>query len=279
MSGNMKLGVQEQYILRDTLEEKWDYVQSLGYEEIEVRGRGNFEFRERLPELKRSVKAGVVIQSLCPEMSHFIGDFDADKRADALANMKSMISVMSEIGAPIVTTPASWGMFSRRLPPFVPPRSEDDDRKILIENLSILAEHAAEEGVRIVLEPLNRYEDHMVNTLARAVEYCRAVDNPAMGVMGDLYHMNIDEDDPVQALRDALPYLAHMNVNDSGRLEPGTGHFDFSVMLQPLFEAGWDGLLVLECAFRAERHEALSSTARIIRPLIDQANATARPSE
>ena len=58
-----------------------------------------------------------------------------------------------------------------------------------------LAEHARAEGVRICLEPLNRYEDHMINTLGQAVEICEAVGSPAMGVCADTYHMNIEEVD------------------------------------------------------------------------------------
>ena len=65
--------------------------------------------------------------TVCVEMRHFVGDFDADKRADALAQMKSQLSVMAEIGGRLAMTPASYGMFSTRLPPFEPPRSEDED--------------------------------------------------------------------------------------------------------------------------------------------------------
>ena len=67
--------------------------------------------------------------------------------------------------------PASYGMFSRRLPPFEPPRSPEEDRDGAARRRSpTLGEHAAREGVALVLEPLNRYEDHMVNTLEQAVE-------------------------------------------------------------------------------------------------------------
>ena len=67
-----------------------------------------------------------------------------------------------------VVTPAAWGMFTRRLPPFdEPPRTPDEDREVLVEGLAELGEHAAELGVALLLEPLNRYEDHMVNTSPR----------------------------------------------------------------------------------------------------------------
>ena len=54
--------------------------------------------------------------TVCVEMLHFVGDFDADRRADALRQMTSQLSVMADIGGRLAMTPASYGMFSTRLP-------------------------------------------------------------------------------------------------------------------------------------------------------------------
>ena len=72
-------------------------------------------------------------------------------------------------------TPAAWGMFTRRLPPFdEPPRTPEEDREVLRRGLAELGAHAEAAGVVLLLEPLNRYEDHMVNTLAQAAELIAA---------------------------------------------------------------------------------------------------------
>ena len=73
--------------------------------------------------------------TVCVEMLHFVGDFDADRRADALAQLKQQLEVMAEIGGRLAMTPASYGMFSTRLPPFVSPRSAADDTEVLVEAL------------------------------------------------------------------------------------------------------------------------------------------------
>jgi hypothetical protein len=70
--------------------------------------------------------------SVCVIMDHFSGDFDPLKRRDAIENMKSLLSVIAEIGGYGAITPAAFGLFSRALPPFQPPRSAEDDRKVLI---------------------------------------------------------------------------------------------------------------------------------------------------
>jgi sugar phosphate isomerase/epimerase len=195
-------------------------------------------------------------------MPHFIGDFDPAKRKDAIQQLRSQLTVIAELGGIGVMTPASWGQFSRRLPPFEPPRSPEEDREVLAEALGILGEHAHRNGVLIMLEPLNRYENHMVNTLAEAVSYC-AMDS--IRIVGDTYHMNIEEDDPCRALIDAAPYIAHMQISESNRNQPGTGHLDWGAQLATLDAVGFDGYLALECRLRGEPEIVLPQTAAFVR--------------
>ncbi|MCC2659305.1 MAG: hypothetical protein K0R37_79, partial [Arthrobacter sp.] len=158
--------VQEQHLPGSSLEEKFDTALAWGFDGIELRSGGELQFAARLPELRRAKNAGVVMPTACVDMTHFIGAFDDDLRKDAVAQLKSQLSTMAEIGGRGVMTPASYGMFSKRLPPFVPPRTDEEDTAVLVEALTVLGEHAASEGVEIYLEPLNRYEDHMINRLA-----------------------------------------------------------------------------------------------------------------
>src|SRR3712207_1204911 len=144
---SMKLSCQEQLLPGDSLQVKFDFARRAGFDGIELRARGDGHFAERLPELRAAAKAGVVMRTVCPETDHFIGDFDPELRRDAVAQLKLQLSVIAELGGDGVLTPASWGMFSLRLPPFAPPRSPVDDRKVLLEALTELSEHAAREGV------------------------------------------------------------------------------------------------------------------------------------
>lgn len=101
--------------------DKWEHAQRLGFDAIELRGAGDLAFVARLSDLKAAAAAGVPMPTVCVELLHFVGDFDADKRADALRQLTSQLSVMAEIGGRLAMTPASYGMFSTRLPPFVSP--------------------------------------------------------------------------------------------------------------------------------------------------------------
>lgn len=265
----MKLACQEQLLPGDDLVEKFDFARRAGFDGIELRAKGDGGFAARLPELRAAARAGVVMRTVCPDTDHFIGDFDPERRRDAIAQLRSQLSVTAELGGEGVLTPASWGMFSLRLPPFTPPRTPEQDREVLLEALVPLAEHAAGEGVWLALEALNRYEDYMLNRLDQVVELAEEVEaatgNRAVRACADFFHLNIEEDDLPKAIVAAGPWVSHVHVDDSNRLQPGTGHLDFSGVFTALQEIDYDGWYALECRLRGDPETALPATARFLR--------------
>ncbi|MCF1509122.1 sugar phosphate isomerase/epimerase [Streptomyces glomeratus] len=234
-------------------------AQRAGYDAIELRGKGDLHFAARLDELKQAGKDGVVMPTVCVDMLHFFGAFDADLRRDAIDQMKSQLTVIAEIGGLGAQTPASYGMFSRRLPPFEPPRTEEEDREVLLAGLSELGEHARKEGVTLFLEPLNRYEDHMVNRLEQAAELIRQIGLDSIRIGIDSYHMNIEESDPAAAILAHADVIGHAQVSDSNRFQPGAGHLDWPAWLGALHTIGYDGYLAAECRLTGDPIEAVRS--------------------
>jgi sugar phosphate isomerase/epimerase len=265
----LKLACQEQLLPGDGLVAKFDFARRAGFDGIELRAQGDGRFAERLPELRAAARAGVVMRTVCPETDHFIGDFDAEKRRDAVVQLRSWLSVTAELGGEGVLTPASWGMFSLRLPPFRPPRTPEEDRKVLLDALVELAGHAQREGVWLALEALNRYEDYMLNRLDQvadlAAEVERATGVASVRACADFFHLNIEEDDLPAAIVAAGRLISHVHVDDSNRLQPGTGHLDFAGAFGALREIGYDGWHTLECRLRGEPEEALPATAAFLR--------------
>lgn len=265
MTAQLKLSVQEQMVPGNTLEEKYTLAKQLGYDALELRGGGEFAFEKRLPEFTAAAEAGVIMPTECVEMSHFIGAFDDDLRRDAIENIKSQITTIVKSGGYGVVTPAAWGMFSLRLPPFTPPRSPEDDHRVLISALTEIGEHAQKVGGLLLLEPLNRYEDHMINTMARAKELCDEVNLPSLGIVADVYHMNIEEDDMRASIINAKDRLKHVQLGDSSRYQPGTGHLDWQMILGALIDIEYDGYMALECRLRGEPNVALKEAAAFMR--------------
>jgi sugar phosphate isomerase/epimerase len=257
--------VQEQHLPGVSLEEKFAVAQAWGFDGIELRAAGDGRFRQRLPELQRAHAAGVVMPTVCVEMTHFIGAFDRELREDAIQQLRQQLSVMAAIDGLGAMTPASYGMFSRRLPPFEPPRSAAEDRTILIDALGRLGEHAAGEGVELYLEPLNRYEDHMVNRLADGASLLREVGLSSVRLAADTYHMNIEESDPAAALLENAAWIGHVQASDSNRLEPGAGHIDWALFGATLTAMQYKGTVALESRLSGDAAAVLPQVPALLR--------------
>jgi len=262
----VKLACQEHLLPGDHIAEKWEFASSAGFDGIEL--RGTEDWHGRMDELKAAREQGVVFSSVCLISDRFIGDFDAGRRREAVEHMKRLLSGISELGGIGAVTPAAYGLASKRLPPFEVPRSEEEDRRVLLGALEELGEHAAAEDTLLLLEPLNRYEDHMLNRLQDAIELCDAVDRDSLKIMGDLFHMNIEEDELGQAIRDASGHLAHVHLADSNRLQPGAGHTDFAGAFEALRDIGFNGYMAMECGIRGEVKTALPQVAQRLRSLM-----------
>ncbi|TXL87855.1 sugar phosphate isomerase/epimerase family protein [Streptomyces sp. IB2014 016-6] len=261
----LKTACQEQLLPGETLQQKWDFARDAGFDGIELRAKGDLHFERRLPELRAARRDGVVMPTVCVDMLHFFGAFDADRRRDAIVQLKSQLSVIAELGGLGAQTPASYGMFSRRLPPFEPPRGAEEERAVLLDGLTELGEHARREGVSLFLEPLNRYEDHMVNRLDQAAELIRTVGLDSVRIGIDSYHMNIEEADPAGAIVAAAPYIGHAQVSDSNRFQPGAGHLDWPAWLAALHSIGYEGYLAVECRLTGDPVEAVRSIPTLLR--------------
>jgi sugar phosphate isomerase/epimerase len=257
----MKIAVQENLVPGMDASERWARARDWGFDGLELRGAGGI--KARLPELRAAKAAGMVAASICPDAGPFIGAFDPADRQTAMTALRDLLDVAAEISAAGVITPAAYGIHSNRLPPFTPPRGPEEDRAILTEALANLGAHAEKLGVELWLEPLNRYEDHMVNTLAQGAELCRACGSPAVKLMADLFHMNIEEADIAASLRAAGPLVAHLHFADSSRLEPGTGHTDFATALAAL--PGFTGWGAIECRLSGPPENVLPAALAYLR--------------
>jgi sugar phosphate isomerase/epimerase len=254
------LGIQENLVPGDEVAAKLAVAQAAGFDGLELRDAT----RPGLEAAAGRVPTG------CPELGGWLGDFDSSRRRLAIDVLRRQLDGIAALGGRGVVTPAAWGMFTRRLPPFAdPPRTPEEDREVLLEGLAAVGAHAQQAGVVLLFEPLNRYEDHMVNTVAQAVELIAAAGSPAVRVLADTYHMNIEEDDPCAALQSAGDALGAVHLSDSNRHQPGTGHVPFEAILATLREIGFDGVLSVECRLRGEPEEAVRGCGRFLRSLLD----------
>jgi len=131
-----------------------------------------------------------------------------------------------------------------------------------------LADYAQPKGVRLALEPINHYEVNYIITTQEGVQICRDVDRPNFGLMLDVYHMNIEDVDVYDSLREAKEYCWHIHFADNNRRWPGNAHFDFLGVIQTLRELGYDGFVSAEIFPWPDPETAARSTIEYLRRYI-----------
>jgi sugar phosphate isomerase/epimerase len=115
----------------------------------------------------------------------------------------------------------------------------------LTDALMECAQYASPD-VRLVIEPLNRYETNLINTINEGLELIAQVGADNVGLLFDTFHANIEESSMEEAIRAAGSRLMHVHVADSNRWYPGAGHLDFENVVNTLREIGYSGYLSVE---------------------------------
>jgi len=182
--------------------------------------------------------------------------------------LRRVVDAAATVGAPVIAGPAyaSVGRTWR-----LSPGERAGAYAQLRESLAPVVAHAGAAGVTVAVEPLNRYETSLLNTVGQTVEAIG--DLPHCGVALDLYHQNIEETDIPAAVRAAAGRVAHVQVCGNDRGTPGTDHLDWPAILAALDAAGYTGPLCIE-SFTAE-NATIATAASIWRPLAESQDAIA----
>ncbi len=201
---------------------------------------------------------------------------DRDLTADAAtarstqAYVRHCVDAAAALGGGVVAGPLyapvgkTWQMDAAE-------RAATVDR--LVEGLRPLADHAGERGVRLGVEPLNRFETSFINTAEQVMEVVERVDSPALGVLLDTFHMNIEEKDQAAAIRLVGDRLVHVHACGNDRGAPGADHIAWDAIAAALRETGYDGAIVIESFTPANR--TIARAAAIWRPLAESQDALA----
>jgi D-psicose/D-tagatose/L-ribulose 3-epimerase len=149
----------------------------------------------------------------------------------------------------------------------------EDDMQILVEILRDLSDYAAERGIVLGVEPLNRFETSFMTTAEQVIELVDRVNHPACKIMLDTFHMNIEEDSLGDAIRAVGPRLIQVHSNENNRGTPGKGHVPWQEVAQALKDIGFDGVLVIESF--TNKVKSIARAAAIWRPLAPSQDALA----
>jgi sugar phosphate isomerase/epimerase len=262
----MKLALREEMSRGDTLPEQLSWLEGIGFDGIELAAAS----LDLPPHELEAIFADSPVSAANVAGSAALLDPDPTVRAAAKDLMRRRLDLAATLGAVGVLTVPQFGS-APRLPDLSPYKTAVElERELFLEQLRELAPTAVGMGVPIFLEPLNRYEQHLVNRLEQGVAFAEQVGD-GVKIMADFFHMNIEEADIAESIRAAGPHIVHVHVADSQRLQPGKGHLDFRPGFAALKEAGYEGYLGIECGISGPYEESLAESAALLRELWDAA--------
>jgi len=167
-------------------------------------------------------------------------------RRDSVDYVKGCVDLVADLGGKILCiVPGEVGQVT-------PTANAGEEWTWAVEGLKEIAQRAGERGLRPGIEPLNRFETYFINRHDQALALADAVgDN--MGVVLDAFHINIEEKDPMEAIRATGNRLIDFHVADNNRMPAGMGSYDWGEVVRTLREAGYDGYLTSEFVIPADR--------------------------
>lgn len=252
----LRIASQEGIIPGRDLQEKLAKMEQWGFDGIEVGGGG---FPERVEELKKALaNSRIKISAICAGTpgGPLINE-DPEVRKRAVAAIKELLTCAGELGSTgVIIVPAFNGQTTL---------NHVEARKVLMDLLPEIGEHGEKVGGRILLEPLNRNEAWFLRLLADAAAMCREVNSPGVAMMGDFYHMNIEEPSDMGAFISGGKWLHHVHLASRKRVLPGQDERDFTNGFRGLKMIGYQDFCSLECGVEGDRETEIPKSVKFLR--------------
>jgi sugar phosphate isomerase/epimerase len=239
------IGMTQWVVGNEPMERSFERLNRCGYDEVEFAAEPyalNPEECIRLME-----KYQVTCHSLCGIFNDE-RDMTADGEAGAKAvqYLKDSVDFAKKVGAEvIIVVPSPVG---RTVKP--EGKTIEELHENVIRNIREAADYAGAHQVKLAIETINRYETYFVNTIPDALELIDEINHPAVGVMADLFHMNIEERSSVGSIYAAREKLLHVHIADNTREAAGMGQTDFKEVMRMLKSIGYTGSLTMEFMYK-----------------------------
>ena len=164
---------------------------------------------------------------------------DSAKRAMSVKYVKDCITMVKELdGYEMTIVPATVGKV-------VADATAEEEWKWAVEGMKDIYAHSEAAGIRLAIEPLNRFETYFINRAEQAMALAEAT-GPNCGVCLDAFHINIEEADLYEAIRSTKGRLTDFHVAENNRMPAGHGDYDWKKIIETLESIGYDGALTAE---------------------------------
>ena len=240
----IKIGI-HQHVFTSKLNEQnisaLDFIKEIGFNSMDINLRNtDFDFAKVIR--KKAEKLDLILTGggSLPKGKEIISQ-EKQKRAEAVEYMKELVRKAFELGIGVYhgLIYATAGVFTGKGP-------TKEEFEYAVEGLKEVAVYSKQYGVSLGLEPANRYENYMLNTVEDSIKMVNAINEPNVGLLLDTYHMNIEEKDIYKSIVSARGKIIHFHVNENDRGIPGTGHIPWDDVFKALKEINYDRIVAIE---------------------------------
>ena len=234
------------WMRQEPIEVTLERLAACGYQSIEISGEptrfDTKQVRGHLERLGLRCWGSVTLMTAGRDLVHE----DPYVRFGTVQYLKDCVRMIHELeGEIFCVVPSTVGKVA-------PLASPEEEWQWAVEGLQEVVEVAEPLGVRIGIEPLNRFETYFVNRHDQALRLAHDVGG-STGIVLDAFHINIEEADPLAAIRAAGDDLVDFHVADNNRFPPGQGNWDWPALIDTLKEIGYDGALTAEFVMPIDR--------------------------
>lgn len=230
---------------KEPLKDGFQRLAKFGYDGIELRGEPQLYKAGKIQNLMDRYEIKVL--SICgmypgPEKDQLrdLSHPKLDTRKQAINYVKELVDFAKILAAPVViVTPCPVGKNT-------PLATEEKEWKWAVESIKEAGHYAGEKGILLAIEPINRYETYLINSIDEALDFINEVELDSVKIMADTFHMNLEDADFGLAIRKASRNLIHVHIADSNRQSPGQGHIDFKQIMMALKEMDYQDSLAME---------------------------------
>lgn len=224
-----------------------------------------------IPDVKGALQANDLACTVSTALPANVNLIDEDRRATGVAYLQQVIALAAQVGAAVICGPLAAPVGERRGRGYT--QAEWDS---CVLGLRAAGAMAADQGITLALEPLNRFETFIVNTVADGVRLVTEVDSPAVGLLLDTFHMHIEEKSTAAAIRYAGRHIKHFHASENDRGTVGSGQVAWPSVFGALRDVDYQGQIVVESFGHAIAE--LAGAACVWRPLAASPEALAQGS-
>jgi sugar phosphate isomerase/epimerase len=192
---------------------------------------------------------------LFPHDFRLVGSQVNDKRNRAYFDR--VVTMLALAKSKVVVLGSGW---TRNIPKGW---TKDQTEEAFLDALTWCADALEGVGTTLVIEPLNTKESNLVNSVADGVRLAKKLNRHQVRGLADFYHMD-EEQEPLSTLSAQEGWVRHIHLADTGRLNPGTGNYDYSQFFSQLKRSGYQGSLSAECAVKGDPIEGMRHSFQFV---------------